>query len=113
LQRFAQLDAQQGSAPSIAPLTVGREDDDEEALDAELRRALEVSQREADALLAIVLQNQMLKKQLQQDRGFTAMLDGDCEREGMGGGGGGGRRDAAPRVPAPAPAASWGEMLGL
>ena len=149
MQRLAQLDAQQGSAPSIAPPTVGREDDDEEALDAELRRALEVSQREqagrpagaeeadfsraleatqhalgdvpqegtdqeqADALLAMLLQNQMLKQQLQQDRGFPAMLDGYCEREGMGGGGGGGRRDAAPRVPAPAPAASWGEMLGL
>ncbi len=148
LQRLAQLDAQHGSAPSIAPPTVGLDsDEDEEALDAELRRALEVSQREqagrpagaeeadfsraleatqqalgdvpqgeadqeqADALLATMLQNQMLKQQLQEDRGFTAMLDGDSERRGAGGGRG---RDA-PRVPAPAPApaASWGEMLGL
>lgn len=118
-------------------------DEDEEAMDAELRQALDASQREqrgrpagaeevdftraleatrralgdvpqeeadqeqADALLATMLQNQMLKQQLQQDRGFTAMLG--SEGDGARG------RGAAPRAPAPAPSAgaSWGEMLGL
>lgn len=149
LERLDQLDHQQDSAPSIAPPTVGEVDDDEDdaALDAELRRALELSQREqsgrpagaeeadftraleatqhalgdvprdeadqeqSDALLATMLQNQMLKQQLQHDRGFTAMLDGEGgaenEREGR-------RRGAAPGAAAPAPSSSsWGEMLGL
>lgn len=143
---------EQHGAPSIAPPTVGRSDEeggeDTAALDAELRRALELSQREQsgrpagaeeadfsraleatqhalgdvpedeadqeqkDALLATMLQNQMLKQQLQQDRGFTAMLDGDGVREGTAGGG---HRAGAQRASAPAPSsdASWGEMLGL
>ena len=119
------------------------DDEDEEAMDAELRQALEESQREqrgrpagaeevdfsraleatqralgdvpqeeadqeeADALLATMLQNQMLKQQLQQDRDFNAMLGGEGE--------GGRPRGAAAHAPAPAPSAgaSWGEMLGL
>ena len=59
-------------------------------------------QEQSDAVLATMLQNQMLKQQLQQDRGFTDMLEGE--------GSSGGRAVAAPAVE-PAPAPGWGEML--
>ena len=155
------MDGLEGFVPSLAPPGVeggggGGEDDDDDdnaALEAEVRRALAVSQRErggrpagaeeadfsraleatqralgdvpseeadqeqSDAVLATMLQNQMLKQQLQEDRGFTAMLGGEGDGEGEGEGGG-----APAAVPAPAAASSssgggggggWGEMLGL
>jgi hypothetical protein len=88
------------------------------AEEADFSRALEATQRalgdtptdeadqeQSDAVLATMLQNQMLKQQLQQDRGFTSMLEGERST-------GGGRAAAAPAVE-PAPALGWGEMLGL
>ena len=65
------------------------------AEEADFSRALEATQRalgdvpsdgadqeQIDAVLATMLQNQMLKQQLQQDRGFTDMLSGEGSNSG-------------------------------